>query len=481
MRFKGFIGGSYKLNSLNADCQRCLNLFYVINEVATEKEGETGYLLGTPGLSLLFTLPASPIRGIYTATNNGLFIVAGNKFYVIDTTNYSYTELGTLSSNTGIVSFTDNGTLLVIADSVGAYTFTLVGAIFSQILDPDFEGSRFVSFIDGYFVFPIIGTGKFQYSGIYNADFDPLDFQTAEGNPDYIQSIVTLQRELWIFGTRSLEVFYSTGTNGDNAFQRNQSGFVEYGVIAPFSVVKLANTLFWLGRDENGSGQVYLANGYLPVRISTFAIERAIQSYSTIEDAQAFGYQQGGHNFYVITFPTANVTWVFDQSTQLWHERGSTDSNGIVNRWRINSHSLHNNVNYVGDFSNGKIYKLDINTYTDAGNIITRIRTSPHISQGLKYIFYKSFQLDIESGVGLSVTESEAGYDPVAIMTFSDDGGHTWSNESSLSIGKLGEYKKRLIWRKLGRSRDRVYSIKITEPVKVAILGAEFEASQGTS
>lgn len=481
MRFKGFIGGSYKLNSLNADCQRCLNLFYVINEAGTEKEGETGYLLGTPGFELLFTLPTSPIRGIYTATNNGLFVVSGNKFYVIDTTDYSYIELGTLTTSTGIVTFTDNGTLLVIADDNGAYTYTLLGAVFAQITDPDFRGSKFVSFLDGYFIFPIANTGQFQYSGIYNADFDPLDFQTAEGNPDYILAQITNQREVWFFGTRSLEVFYATGTNGDNAFQRNQSGFIEYGIIAPYSVVKLANTVFWLGRDENGSGQVYLANGYLPQRISTFSIERAIQSYTTINDAQAFGYQQGGHNFYVINFPTANATWVFDQTTQLWHERGSMDSNGAINIYRANSHGLHNNINYMGDRNNGNVYRVALDVYVENGGLIPRIRTSPHISQGLKNIFYKSLQLDIESGVGLPVTENEAGYDPVAIMTFSDDGGHTWSNESAKSMGKLGEYKRRLIWRKLGRARDRVYSIKIVEPVKIAILGAEFEATQGVS
>lgn len=481
MRFKNFIGGSYKLNSVNAACERTLNLFYVINEAGTATNEEVGYLTNTPGLDLLINLPTLPIRAVYTSSKNKLYAVAGNTLYEIAPDFLSYTLRGTLTTSTGTVSFSDNGFFMVLVDGTNGYTLEFATNTFATIADVDFIPSYFVKFISGYFVFPTPNTGQFQYSGIYNTDFEPLDFQTAEGSPDNIVSIETLQNELWTFGEKTIEVFYVNTGSIDNAFQRNQSGFIEYGCVAPYSVVKLANTLFWLGRDDNGSGQIYLANGYLPQRISTFAIEQAIQSYDVISDAIAFGYQQGGHNFYVLNFPAADATWVFDQTTQQWHERGTTDTNGVVNRFRINYHSLYLNQNIAGDAVNNSIYRFNLETYTENGDIITRIRTSPHIAQDMKYIFYKSFQLDIESGVGLSVASDVQGYDPQAVLTWSNDAGHSWSNEYALSMGKIGEYKKRLIWRKLGRARNRVWSIKITEPVKVVILGAEFDAVQGSS
>ncbi len=475
MRFKGFVGGAYKLRSVNVACERCLNLYYVILENATQNSEEIGYLTTTPGLSLLYTLPNIPVRGMYKASNNNVYAVGGNKLYLLAPVPV---ELGTLLTNTGYVSMADNGNILVIVDGPYGYVLDLTTNVFVQITDVDFVGSYFTCFINGYFVFIKPQTGQFYYSGVYTADFDPLDFQTAEGSPDDLLTLVPFQNELWLFGEETIEVFY-TATAGDNAFIRNSSGFVEYGCIAPYSVVKLANTIFWLGKDRNGGGQIFLANGYLPQRVSTFAIEYAIQSYSVINDAIAFGYQQNGHNFYVISFPTANVTWVYDQTTNTWHERAYTDTNGQLNRIRPNFHVYANELNMVGDWQGGSIYFFDLENYTDNGATITRIRTSPHIQQGLKYIFYKNFELDAETGVGLQVAETDLGYDPQVALTWSDDGGHTWSNENYRSLGKVGEYGKRVIWRKLGRSRNRVWSIKVTDPVKVVIMGVEFDALQG--
>jgi hypothetical protein len=235
------------------------------------------------------------------------------------------------------------------------------------------------------------------------------------------------------------------------------------------------NGLFWLGRDRRGEGIVYRANGYTGVRISTHAVEWQIQQYDDISDAIAYTYQQDGHSFYVLVFPSANTTWVYDAATQAWHERaGFTDGN--FTRHRGNCQMAFNNKVVIGDFENGNIYAFDLDDFSDNGGIQKWLRTwraLPTGTNNLRRTAQHTLQLDCESGVGLNLGQ---GSDPQVMLRFSDDGGHTWSNEHWKSMGKIGEYYKRVLWRRLGMTtklRDRVYEVSGTDPVKIAIMGAE--------
>jgi hypothetical protein len=235
------------------------------------------------------------------------------------------------------------------------------------------------------------------------------------------------------------------------------------------------NGLFWLGRDRRGEGIVYRANGYSGIRISTHAVEWQIQQYGDISDAIAYTYQQDGHSFYVLVFPSANTTWVYDAATQAWHERaGFTDGN--FTRHRGNCQMAFNNKVVIGDFANGNIYAFDLDDFSDNGSIQKWLRTWRALPTGqnnLRRTAQHTLQLDCESGVGLNLGQ---GSDPQVMLRFSDDGGHTWSNEHWKSMGKIGEYYKRVLWRRLGMTtklRDRVYEVSGTDPVKIAIMGAE--------
>jgi hypothetical protein len=279
---------------------------------------------------------------------------------------------------------------------------------------------------------------------------------------------------VWAFGTNSIEVWYDSGAT-DFPLQRIQGAFNELGCAAPYSVAKMDNGLFWLGRDRRGQGIVYRANGYTGVRISTHAVEWQIQQYADLSDAIGYTYQQDGHSFYVLIFPTANTTWVYDAATQAWHERAGF-VNGFFTRHRSNCQMAFNNKIVVGDFEDGNIYAFDLDDYSDNGEIQKWLRTWRALPTGtntLKRTAQHTLQLDCESGVGIN---SGQGEDPQVMLRFSDDGGHTWSNESWKSMGKIGEYYKRVIWRRLGMTlklRDRVYEVSGTDPVKIAIMGAE--------
>jgi hypothetical protein len=294
-------------------------------------------------------------------------------------------------------------------------------------------------------------------------------------------SLIVDHRELWLFGTDSTEVWYNSG-EPDFPLTRIQGAFNEIGCVAPYSVAKLDNGIFWLGADARGQGIVYRANGYTGQRVSTHAIEYAIQSYGTISDAVAYTYQQEGHAFYVLTFPTAGKTWVYDVAVNSWHERAGFLLGDFV-RHRSNCHAAYNNVPHVGDFENGKIYVLDLSVYADDDQPqkwLRSWRALPTGQNNLKRTTHHSLQLDCETGVGLNTGQ---GNDPLVMLRFSDDGGHVWSNEKWSKLGKLGGFSTRAFWRRLGMTlklRDRVYEISGTDPVKIVILGAEL-AVDGTN
>jgi hypothetical protein len=277
-----------------------------------------------------------------------------------------------------------------------------------------------------------------------------------------------------LFGTNSVEVWYNAGTP-DFPLQRIQGAFMEVGCAAAYSVAKLDNTLFWLGRDMRGRGIVYRANGYSGVRVSTHAVEFAIQSYGNISDAIAYTYQQEGHSFYVLTFPSANATWVYDVATNLWHERAGF-SDGLFTRHISNCQAAFNSEIVVGDYQNGNLYAFDLNVYADNGAIqkwLRSWRALPSGQNNLKRTSQHNLQLNCEAGVGLNDGQ---GSNPSVMLRWSDDGGHTWSNEHWLTMGKIGETGYRTIWRRLGMTmklRDRVYEISGTDAVKIAIIGAE--------
>jgi len=497
------LGGSYVARSVNAAANRMVNLF---PEAVPDGSGgkEAGFLLRCPGLRLLATVGDGPIRGLWV-TNGVAYVVSDDKFYSL-TTDWVITLLGTVTGS-GPVSMADNGTQIFIACNPLSYIYNTSTAVFAQITDVDFPGAGSVSYLDGYFVFNEPNTQKFWVTSLLDGTaIDPLDFASAEGYPDNVVALIVDHREIFLFGSTSVEVWYDAGTP-DFPMARIQGAFMEVGCEAAYSVAKLDNSVFWLGSDARGRGIIYRANGYTPARISTNAVEYAIQSYGNITDAIGYTYQQDGHPFYVLIFPSAEATWVYDVSTQLWHERAAFE-NGQFARHRSNCQMSFNDEIVVGDYEDGRLYAFDLDVYADDTQTqkwLRSWRALPAGTNNLKRSAHHSLQLDAETGVGLAQTpgmESEylqteaglyltteaddyliteeflatAGYNPQVMLRWSDDAGHTWSNEHWNSMGRIGVYGFRTIWRRLGMTekiRDRVYEVSGTDPVKIAIVGAE--------
>jgi hypothetical protein len=467
------LGSSYVARSINAADNRMVNLY----PEATPDGGQTAaFLTRCPGLELLQTVGNGPIRALWAHQTNGsdFYVVSGNEVYKLSSMTGVPRFLGSVTG-TGPVSIADNGTQIFFACNPDSYIYNEVTDVFQQITDPDFPGAVTVGYLDGYFVFNEPNSQKVWVTQLLDGlSVDPLDFASTEGSPDGLVAINVDHREAWMFGTDSIEVWYDAGL-ADFPLTRIQGAFNEIGCVAAFSVAKLDNGLFWLGTDARGQGIVYRANGYTGVRISTHAIEYAIAQYGNISDAVAYTYQQEGHSFYVLTFPTGNATWVYDVATQAWHERAGWD-NGSFTRHRSNCQCNFGGNTIVGDFQNGNIYKMSLNVYADNGGVqkwLRSWRALPSGQNNLKRTAHHTLQLNCESGTGLATGQGD---DPQVMLRWSDDGGHTWSNEHWSPMGKIGAYYQRVFWRRLGMTlklRDRVYEVSGTDPVKVAIMGAE--------
>ena len=502
------LGSSYVARSVNAADNRMINLF---PEVIPEGGKEPGFLNRAPGLELLQSVGSGPIRALWAHQTNGadFYVVSGTEVYKMTSTSATPVKLGNIIDG-GPVSIADNGTQLFFACNGPSYIYNEATNEFKQITDPDFPGAVTVAYLDGYFVFNEPNSQRVWVTALLDGtSIDPLDFASAEGSPDGLVAVNVDHREAWLFGTDSVEVWYDSG-NADFPLTRIQGAFNEIGCVAAFSIAKLDNSLFWLGTDARGQGIVYKANGYTGQRVSTHAIEYAIAQYGNISDALAYTYQQEGHGFYVLTFPSANATWVYDAATQAWHERAGL-VNGAFTRHRSNCQCNFGGETIVGDFENGNIYKYSLEVYSDNGDPQKWLRSWRAIPTGqntLKRTAQHSLQLDAESGVGLNgftteqvfylVTQNsdrlitESGdyiaseitstvlADPQVMLRWSDDGGHNWSNEHWTSMGGIGRFGQRILWRRLGmttRIRDRVYEVSGTDPVKIAIMGAELHAS----
>ena len=497
------LGGTYVARSVNAADSRMVNLF---PEVVPEGGKEPAFLQRAPGLRLLATLGGGPVRGLWQVGEYG-YAVSGSLFYRIDS-NWNATAIGTILGS-GPVSMADNGTQIFIACNPEGYIYNTATEVLQQIGDIDFPGAVTVGYIDGYFVFNEPDSQKIWVTSLLDGtSIDPLDFASAEGSPDNLVSLIVDHREVWLFGTNSVEVWYDAGTP-DFPLTRIQGAYNEIGCAAAYSVAKLDNTLFWLGKDARGQGIVYRANGYTGQRISTHAVEWHIQQYGDLSDAVGYTYQQDGHAFYVLNFTNANTTWVFDVATGEWTERAGWQNGQFTRHWG-NCQMAFNSQIVIGDYRNGNIYAFDLDVYKDNGEIqrwLRSWRALPPGQNNLKRTAQHGLQLDAETGTYFPIvpatveyltTESEdilitesgeslivtagssAITSPQYMLRWSDDGGHTWSNEHWRSGGGYGQYGTRVRWLRLGMTtklRDRVYEVSGTDPIKIAIMGAELTLS----
>lgn len=498
--------GAYTARSVIASCQRSLNLYAEQNP---EDAPVPFTYYPTPGLRALSAPPvAGAGRGLYRASNGLLYAVAGQNLYVV-AADWTWTLLGTLSDvRTTPVSMADNqSAALVVVDGSGSgYTVQMASGVFASITDPAFYGSPRVEFSDTYFIFSKPNTGQFYISDSNATTFNPLYFATKIGASDRLTVAAVVHREIWLLGQRTSEVWINGG-GADFPYLIMNGAFVQHGCAAVYSVAQMGDALFWLAEDQQGGRVVLRGQGYQSQRISTHAIETAIAGYSTVSDAIGYTYSQEGHQFYVLTFPTADKTWCLDIVSGQWHERAWLDDEGHEHRHRGMSAAYAYGENVVQDWETGEIYAFDLNVYTDNGDPILRRRGFPHMGINGGRVYYRQFLADVEVGrdenstlggvqptllgpdvladtafgvepllVFLGVDGGAVGIDPSKIyLRYSDTRGESWSNPIGDNFGATGEFLKSVQFQRLGMARDRVFELFWSAPVRTALNGAFVE------
>jgi len=437
--------GKYK----RANGSRLLNLY---PEIQAQGSKTPVVLYSTPGQYRFCSLPTGPVQGL-CVMNDELYAATKTKLYRVSW-NGSYTELGDILCVEN-ASMATNGIHLVVVSGQRGYAYSLADGL-TSLAGAGWYPANTVTHQDGYFIFNRRSTGQFFLSGLLSTDLDALDYATAEASPDDTLAIISDQRNLWLFGSESTEIWYNAG--GDFPFQPIQGAYIERGIAAPFSAVKMDNGIFFLGDD----GVVYRTSGYTVVRISDHHIEQQFLA-GKISDAEAYSYSQEGHVFYVLTLPSKKKTVAYDASTGLWHER----SHSVHGRHNARGYARCYNKDFIGDFQSGDIYALDNSAYTDNGDTIEREAIAPVLHNNQNRVSMYGLEIEIGSP-GYKFT---AGDSAKVTMQFSDDDCRTWSSVRTRDVLSNGNKQKRIKFGPLGQFLNRHIRLRITDPFPIAISG----------
>jgi len=386
------------------------------------------------------------------------------------TTKTVITALGTGTGGAGTYTISNSQT-------VGSSTMYGLNWTVLPASDGAFVGGSTVEVVDNYFIYNKPDSQLWGATDLLSIISNPLSYGTKDGSPDDLVTIIVDRREVYLLGEMSSEVWIDVGAF-PFPFQRIPGTSTQQGIAAKFSAARMGNSFAYVSKNNRGEATIVRMNGYIPERISTHAVENTLVGQN-VSDALAWTYQLNGHETYVVTFPSIGengLTWAFDNTTGLWHKWLYTNDQNEYERHRGNCCSFFNQQVLVGDYENGKLYRVSLSEYTDDGQLVRRLRRCPHITSDLQRQYFHELQIQFEPGVGLSTGQGD---NPQAMLRWSNDGGFTWSNENWVTIGAQGQYYNRAMWRRLGWARDRIFEVVVTDPIKAVIVSANLKATAG--
>lgn len=511
----GFAAGSDETAFPYQDAQRCINFYPEASPSRMAKAAVA--LLGCPGLTQLIAAPGGgapgftpgmtqwpqpsavtnlPVRGFWVLPGRAQALaVIANKCYLVTQgpagangfPTLGLTQVGTLETSYGYVCIRDNGFqggYAVLVDGPGGYLYQVATQTFTQISSPAWLGADRVAYIDGWWIFNQPGTALFYTNAQpYSIAFDASYFALKDAASDKLVAVIENKEELWLLGEETTEIWYDAGGQYF-PFQRLVGTLLQTGCKAQASVCQISqggdDSLIWFGRNAQGENVIVRTSGFAWQVVSTPAVSNAIARYPVTADAIGYTYQEDTHVFYVLTFPSADRTWVYDAMLPpalAWHERLSYDPYAQAwHRHRSNAFMNFAGMRIVGDYQNGALYQLTREAHTDAGWPLRAVRRSPYIwsAQSRERVFMQQLQVDFRLGQG---NASGLGVNPQARLRISRDYGATYGAPVAAPMGAQGQTLNRCIWRRLGFSRGAVAEIEVIDPVNRDIAGATLRAA----
>lgn len=472
MKYPNFIGSSYVSQSPLSDQEELINWYVESMEAPGAKNRMALY--PTPGQRAFLTVTDIGTRALFSM-NDRTFANVGASFYEIlgPATTALYGTM-TQDNNPSTISYNGvAGNRLMITSGGNVYYLNLTTNALSQIAS---VAGTMGGMIDGYFVAFDATVPQIRISPLNDGSgvWDPTQFAQRSIAPDpWKAMVVDGNRQIWLIGEQTSEVWYDAGTF-PFPFAPIPGAVMKYGTVAPFSAAAAADRVMWLSRTSDGAGVVVAARGYLPQRISTHAVEKAIAEYartSIITDAEAITYQDQGHTFYILNFPSANASWAYDVTVAdslgpafAWHRRGVWNpSQNKYTLWAPRAHCYAFGQHLIGTRTGGTIATMDVTFPSELdGSAIRRMRRTAGLFNEHRQITVRSLEFYLESGLGL---QSGQGSDPTVMLRTSSNGGRTWSNERTASAGRVGAYQTRVKFWRCGTSRDRVDELTVSDPI----------------
>ncbi len=453
------IGPSYQLSDRKSAVQRSVNLF--LTQIEGPTEDRPVILRSAPGVVDYLDLGAT-IRNVYNADGRW-FVVARTKLYEI--VSGAAVERGTIIDGTDYVGMRHGQNQLVVVAGASGYVLNLTTNAFAPIASAGWRGSNDVDHLDGYFIFVAPETEQFYISAIDDAsNLDALDFSSADTQPDNIVVQRVFKRELYLFGTRSTEVWINSG-GADFPLSRYNATPIQVGIVGARAQCIAADTIVFVGQTDRGHGYVYQMRGYQPVRISTQAVEEDLNASDVdLTQCRLWTYHVEGNEFVGIEAPGLETSWVWDASTQQWHERARWVS-GNWARMDFETVVFFEGQHYAAKGT--KLYTLDQSANTIEGSPIVRERTWPHlISPSMEPTVFRGLELLCTTGYGGNVT-----------LEVSNDGGYIFGPPLIRSLGVTGRFAQRVRWLGLGSANDRVFRVRCSEAVPFSIYAAALDAA----
>lgn len=448
--------------------QRRLNCYY---EVREDGDKTSIAVYGTPGARLRFTVNTllnKPLRAFF-GTQNALFAIAHDQFYSL-ASDGSALFAGTIGTASGQGEIIQNGTQTIAVDGAAGYLYN--GTTLSTIGGGFPAGARTITAVDGFFVAERPGTQQFYVSNFRDgATWDPLAFDYASAYTDNILAVDNLNGLLIPFSNQHYEVWQNAGTS-PQPFAPVKSATSEWGLAAIFSRQHVDNSIIYLAQTRQGSVQFRRIKGFEAVKISTPDLDYIINQFPVKDDAVAMTYQPDDHPIYQCTFPTANRSFLFDCSTNMWSEAQTGVSN-IYRRHLGNLSTFYAGKTLVSDYRNGNVYEMDPEKYTDNGETIPRQVITRHTVLGHNVFSVGELYFDFETGVGISEGQ---GSNPLLMIACSSNNGRTYSLERRIPVGRMGQYKTRVTTYRWGAARVMDWKLDYTEPTKFVITGAAISA-----
>lgn len=454
-----------KTKQIGINPERTTNM-YAVN---IGDENSTPALINTWGLTQAFTLSAGKgVRNLFYFNNN-LYVVCGRYVYIVDKllTPIQIGQIGTTTGDVGISA--NNAHQVIFVDGTGGWIYNDSTNTFEMITSSDFPSPAPTSvvFFNGFFIVNSVGTNLWAVSNLNDGlNWDATQTQTFQSAADTIVAVNVLKTSIFIFGKQNTELWLSQ-PQANFPFSRDSTMRFQFGTPALGSVVQSEDMLFWLAQTADGRSSIKMTNGGWPESVSTTDIDQEINSYSTVADAEAYMFRTNGHLFYSISFPTADVTWLYDVTNNFWVNQEMQDGSLYI---ISDAQAFQSNI-YGGDRDNPIVYLFDINNLTNNGQPMNRQRiTNPFVSPDLRAIRLNSLEVDVVQGQGSLNPPGDA---PWIELQVSYDRGITWEKQRIAYISKMGlTVGYRCVFRNLGINKDFCFKLTVYAAINLTIRAA---------